>query len=355
MSGLGAWIVRLAVAALVFGGGFALWRADKAGQFRTLEPLALAECTQVPGVVGPEDLTVHRDDAIAFVSATDRRDAEARGGVWAYDLKPAKSDAPLLRELTADFEGTLRPHGLSLRRSHFDGDSLFVVNHPGGEAGEHTVEIFDWRARKLTHRKTVTDPLLVSPNDVVAIDGERFYATNDHGTGPGLGRTLDDLFGRKRSNVVYWDGESMRIVADGLGYANGINLSKDGSLVWVAATTEGAIHIYDRDKETGDLSHWHTEVLGTGVDNIEVDLHGSLWIGAHPKLLSFLRHAGDAEKLSPSEVLWYDPDRRLDPYVRPVYLDLGEELSGISVAAPFGSRVLMGSVFEPYLLVCQRG
>ncbi|MEM1245475.1 MAG: SMP-30/gluconolactonase/LRE family protein [Acidobacteriota bacterium] len=349
------WILRLLVVVILVAGGFALYRVDAAGQFRTLEPIALPSCTEVPGLVGPEDLTIHRDDAVALVSAVDRRDPEARGGIYAYELKPSRADAPLLVELTKDFEGDFRPHGLSLRRSPIDGDSVFVVNHPDGEAGPHTVEIFDWRSRRLTHRKTVTDPLLISPNDVLAVDGERFYATNDHGRGPGFSRKFGDLVGRRDSNVVYWDGESMRVVAEGLGYANGINMSKDGKIVWVAATTEGAIHIYDRDPETGDLSPWHVEVLGTGVDNIELDLHGSLWIGAHPKLLSFLGHAGDADKTSPSEVLWYDPDRRLDPYVRPVYLDLGEELSGISVAAPFGSRVLMGSVFEPFLLVCERG
>ncbi len=353
MKTLLAWCVRLLVLGAVAAVGFGVYTADRAGQFRTLEEVALPDCTEVPGLVGPEDLTIHRDGGIAFVSAIDRRDPEAVGGIWAYDLKPSSADAPLLRELTREFEGSLRPHGISLRRSPIDGDSLFVVNHPAD--GPDSIEIFDWDGRRLTHRQTVADPLLVSPNDVVAIDGERFYATNDHTSAPGLGRTLDDFLSRKRANVVYWDGSAMRVVADGIGYANGINMSKDRKVVWVAATTEGAIHIYDRDVDSGDLSLWHTEPFGTGVDNIELDLHGSLWIGAHPKLLSFMRHASDAGKLSPSEVLWYDPDRRLDPYVRPVYLDLGEQLSGISVAAPFGSRVLMGSVFEPFLLVCQRG
>ncbi len=348
------WAARVVGVVVAMGAAWGLFLADRAWQFRSLEETAL-DCTQVEGVTGPEDLTVHRDHALAFVSAYDRRAApgEEGGGIWAYDLKPSRQDAPLLRKLTDEFEGSLRPHGISLRRSAIDGDVLFVVNHP--EGGGHAVEVFDWRRPRLVHRTTVTDPLLVSPNDVVAVGTDRFYATNDHGTSAPRGQLLDDVLLRRRASVVYWDGAEMRVVADGLAYANGINVSKDGKLVWIASTTTGEVHTYDRDPETGDLSHWHTESLGTGVDNIEVDLHGSLWIAAHPKLLQFMRHARDAEKISASEVLWYDSEKRLDPYVRPVYLDLGEEISGVSVAAPFGSRVLMGSVFEPFLLVCERG
>jgi arylesterase/paraoxonase len=79
-----------------------------------------------------------------------------------------------------------------------------------------------------------------------------------------------------------------------------------------------------------------------------------LWIGAHPKLLSFLAHAGDEESLSPSQVLWVDPDVGFDPPVRDAFLDLGEDLSGSSVAAPWGSRLLIGSVFEEHFLDCER-
>jgi hypothetical protein len=49
-----------------------------------------------------------------------------------------------------------------------------------------------------------------------------------------------------------------------------------------------------------------------------------------------------------------DPDQAIDPPVRDVFLSLGEDLSGSSVAAPFGSRLLIGSVFEQHFLDCER-
>ena len=52
----------------------------------------------------------------------------------------------------------------------------------------------------------------------------------------------------------------------------------------------------------------------------------------------------------------FDPERTYDPFVRTVWLDpTGEQLSGASVVAPWGDRLLIGQVFEPRILVCHDG
>ena len=43
-----------------------------------------------------------------------------------------------------------------------------------------TIEIFLLQDDQLVHQKTVSDPALVSPNDLVAVGPEQFYVTNDH-------------------------------------------------------------------------------------------------------------------------------------------------------------------------------
>jgi arylesterase/paraoxonase len=324
---------------------------QRAGQWKELVPVALPRCEQVGGVPGPEDITIERKSGIAFISSFDRRAALAgnprRGGIFAYDLGSTGS-AP--RELTADFADDFSPHGLSLYVGD-EGAFLHVVNHP---PSGHAIEIFEWRDGALEHRETVESELLVSPNDVVATGPRTFYATNDHRHTAGLGRVLEDYLQREESNVVHFDGETMRVAATGIGYANGINMSEDGQEVYVAGTTRGRLHVYARDADTSELQPVEVLELGTGVDNIEVDRHGMLWIGAHPKLLSFLAHARDAGELSPSQVLWVHPDQALDPPVRTAFLSLGEDLSGSSVGAPWGSRLLIGAVFEPHLLDCER-
>lgn len=342
-------VVVLLIVALLAGLGVS-WLMERAGQFKQLEPVELP-CREVGGMPGPEDVTIHRGSGTAFVSSFDRRAAlrgePRRGAVFAYDLN-APGQPP--RELTAGFAGELRPHGLSL----WSGDAgtfLHVVNHP---PEGHSIEIFEWLEGRLEHRETVRDELLVSPNDVLATGPRTFYASNDHGHTEGLARMLEEYLQREQSNVVRFDGETMRVAASGIGYANGIAMSPDGQEVYVAGTTRGRLHVFARDAATGALDPVDVLELGTGLDNIEVDRHGMLWVAAHPKLLSFVAHSRDPAEHSPSEVLWVHPDQALDPPVRTVYRSLGEEVSGASVGAPWGSRLLVGSVFEPHLLDCER-
>ncbi|MCC5866270.1 MAG: SMP-30/gluconolactonase/LRE family protein [Wenzhouxiangella sp.] len=150
----------------------------------------------------------------------------------------------------------------------------------------------------------MSDALLISPNDVIAIDHERFYFTNDHGSPPGFRRTLEGYLRLPWSNVVYFDGEVFRVAAEGLTYANGINLSPDGRHLYVAEVTRSRVREYRRDPATGRLEEKRRLNIGFGVDNIEVDpVSGDLWIGGHVKLLSFVRHMNSPAVPAPSQVV----------------------------------------------------
>jgi arylesterase/paraoxonase len=157
------------------------------------------------------------------------------------------------------------------------------------------------------------------------------------------------------SNVLFYDGTAFSEAAEGLGYANGINISPDGRTVYVCAVTERSLHVYDRNPATNALAHRIKIKLGTGVDNVEVDPEGGLWIGAHPKLLSFVKHSEDPAALSPSQVLHLSPRADGGFEIEEVYLNRGEELSASSVAAVRASRLLIGGVFDPKFLDCRMG
>ena len=347
------WILRIVavVAVLVIGWGLFLYA--ESGQFRELEPLSPGPCAQITGAPGAEDIEIDRERGLAILSSDDRRRAAAgekdTGGLFVYDLRGDGSSA---EPIGHDFAGELKPHGIYLLEAGAGTPSLlFVVNHA---ADQHTIEVFDWDGETLEHRRTYEHELLVSPNDVAAIDETRFYVTNDHGAASDTGKLIEDFLRLGRGSVVYFDGDQAREVASGIAYANGVAINPQATVVYVASTTEGELRRYGRDEETGDLELIEAQSLGTGLDNIEVDRHGNLWIAAHPHLMSFMRHAGNPSTPSPSEVLWVDPLRNLDPSVRPVWLDLGTELSGASVALPFGGRFVVGSVFEEHFLVCSR-
>jgi arylesterase/paraoxonase len=345
------WAVLILVLVLI-GAGWFVNLLSSAGQFKIIEPHFAGECRQVTGAVGPEDITIHPGTGVAYISASDRRAViqgqPANGAIYAYDLNSA---SPELIHLTPTAGRDFNPHGISLYVGQNGRDSLFVVNH---EDGRQRIEIYDLRDGKLVHRKTIADPALVSPNDIVAVGPDKFYVSNDHRYTAGFKQMLENYLQLKLSNVVYYDGSRFSEVASGIGYANGLNVSADGKVLYLCAVTEGALHIYNRDVASGKLAFRQKIELGTGVDNIERDSDGGLWIGAHPQLFTFIQHAQDPAKVSPSQIIHLKPNPAGEYDIEEVYLNRGEEISASSVAAVYKNRMLVGAVFDPKFLDCKR-
>jgi len=321
-----------------------------AGEFKTLKPRFDGHRQKISGAVGAEDITIHQQTGMAFISSSDRRalfrGGKTRGAIYAYNLNSETSE---LKNLTKDFNTDLHPHGISLYLGENGAVSLFVVNHrPDGEC----VELFDYRDSTLVHRESIRGELMTSPNDVVAVGPRSFYVTNDHGNVSALGRTVEEYLQLERSYVLYYDGQDFKKVAQDMAYANGINASRDGKMIYVAACVGLKINLYARDLVSGNLTLKNELQLGTGVDNIELDAAGNLWIAAHPQLLTFTRHAKDSTKHSPSEILKISPASNGAFNIEQIYLNEGEEISGSSVGAVFENKLLIGSVFENYFLMC---
>lgn len=350
----------LIVVALIIGAVSVLgWRfLAAAGYFTAIKQEVAAQCTTIPSPPGPEDIQIDRARGLAFVAASDRRafmagNKAARGGIYTIDLT-APSDQWSLHPVTASEPADFHPHGIGLYAGPDGMRRLFAVNHRA--AGGHSIEIFDIAADgMLTHVKTVEDPLLVSPNDVVAVGPEAFYATNDHGTSNPTKAMIDDLLLNRNANIVYYDGKTMRVVGDTLSFANGINISADGKTVYATEFLGLSLHIYTRDIATGALTPRDYTPLGTGLDNIDVEEDGSLLIAAHPKITAMIAHASDPKKLSPSQVIRVELSPNGDGgRAGTIYLNLGEQLSGSSVAAGYRDLMLIGNVFDPKILVCKQ-
>ncbi len=345
-------VLGLVVAALLVGvGAFVVDLLADAGAFRRIEPRFEGSCRPVAGPLGPEDIEVDRETGLAYVSSADFRALAAgrptSGAIYSFD--PGGGAGPV--RLETDLEGPFNPHGISLWRQ--EGElRLFAVSHLGG--GQSRVEVFAVEAGRLRHLRTVSDPSMVSPNDVAAAGPDRFYFTNDGGSRPDSAmRTVESYLRLPWASVVYFDGDRARSVVEGLVYANGVALSADGGTVYVAESSGRRLSSYSRDPETGGLALRDERRFQTGLDNISVAADGSVWIAAHPKLLDFVAHAEDPSRLSPSQVLRVPvADGRLgEP--EEVYLGDGRELSGSSVAAPLEGRFLVGAVFEHHFLDCR--
>jgi arylesterase/paraoxonase len=336
-----AWIGLGLVVALI---GFALDSMRHAGELTGLTPVRL-DCRAVPGVIGPEDITVDRARKVAYISATDSRSFMAnRRGVGALYRYGLGDTAPTLIYTRTD--GSFRPHGISLLSDQNGPDLLYVINHPTNES--HTIEVFEIDANGARQVQTLRDPLLVSPNDLVAVNRDELYVANDHAIGRGPGQLWDEALRRERAQIVHIRSGVSRVLVSDLAYANGVNAKPDGSVVYVAESTGRRMRAYQRTASTGDLKLLKTIELGMGPDNIELAANGDLYIAGHPKLITFLRHAANAQVLSPSEVVRVANDK-----VERVYLDLGSGISGSSVAAPLDNHLLIGAVFADHLLDCK--
>lgn len=360
------WPLLLGAALLLLAGRL-LYTVWVAGELRSVESRGIDRCVRLPGIVGGEDIALDRGAAggegVFWIAADDRR-AAAAGTPQPGRLYRLAATAVAAEDVTPELAVEFHPHGLSVARlpsRSAEGQTglMLVVNHRAGGVFDtrgdaiERFQIFD--DARLRHDASVQDPLLIAMNDVAALPDGRFYTTLDHGEPSGPLRKVEDFARMPWSGVAYWDGERARRVASGLRYANGIALSADGGTVYVAATSDGAVVRYDRDPSDGSLRERARIACGTGVDNIDVAADGSLWLGAHPKLVTFLRHAGDASVPSPSQVLRIAPERgNCDVVVQ----DDGRLFSGSAAAAALPlaigeTRVLVGPVFAPHLLDCR--
>ena len=319
-----------------------------AGVFKTIEAINAQQCHVIDGIVGAEDMTFIPGTNMAFVSAYDRRieradpTAKISGGIYLYDL-----DAQDLIKVSPEVND-FKPHGISLYQGEQGEIRLFVVDHANQQ---HQVQIFEYKNQSLTLLRTILAPEMISPNDIVAVGPEQFYVSNDHGFVTGIMRTLEDYLMLPLSNVLYFDGEQTQEVASGLAYANGMNVDASGTRIYVAGVTSLSLYVYERDLKSNALTLIEKINTGTGVDNIELDEKGDLWIGAHPQLLKFVAHSKQSENRSASQVIKIKAsDGSFD--METVYQNNGDPISGSSVAAVKGQRMLIGSVFDPIMLDC---
>ncbi len=345
-------LVGLGVLLLALAGFIVKTLAD-AGQFKHLTPHFAGRCAPVSGMPGAEDITFHPTLGYAYVSSDDRRATQAgrpvQGGIYRYD--PGSDAPPVL--LTGAFPHPFHPHGIGLFVAPDGTQTLYVVNHAA--PGQNQVERFEVGADgMLVHRQTVRDAALVSPNDVVGVDAERFYVTNDHHFPPGALQVVEDYLQLALGNVLYFDSKGFREVVRDTAYANGINRSADGRTVYLAQSVGRSLTVYTRDADSGALMEPRTIPLETGPDNIELDAQGHLWLGTHPKLLDFAAHANDISGATraPAQVLRLKPSGALLE-TEEVFLDDGRQTAGSAVAAVSGKWMLLGPVFEKDLLRCE--
>ena len=222
--------------------------------------------------------------------------------------------------------------------------------------------------------ETVISELMYSLNDVHPVSPTAFYATNDHRFGalkhPFL-TILCDTLKLRISSIMYYekDGQGIArssLVCEDKAFLNGI--VGRGKYIYVAETLAGAMHIFERVGQTGELELKDTIRTDTKVDNVAIDESGEhLYVGAHPKELEFVFHAMDEKHPSPSEVVQIKLQpggsafarEKLKAVTEKIYISdgtdrvVGAGISASSVAIKHKGKLLIGGVFDSHMVLCQ--
>lgn len=325
----------------------------KGGVFVKIAPHFAGTCQSVPLPGSAEDIQVDRAAGIAYLSVLDRRAVlagqDVHGTILKVDLNAESLGAVAgVSNAPPDF----RPHGLSLYTADDGSQRLFAISHPADKP--HTVEIFERGADGLfAHLETIHNPLLVNPNAIVAVGPRQFYVANYSGRPRGMARFFEIYFRRALSEIVYFDGDAMRAVDEPIALGTGIAASADRGRIYVSEASARRLRVYARDSETGDLALVEYVDIKAAGDNVNVAEDGGIWIAAHPKPYRLLKHIQNPAIKAPTQILRVAADPQTEDRVTEVYLDDGDEISAGTVAAVLGQRLLIGSLTDHKILVCQ--
>lgn len=346
-------LITIGILVLVIGGS-TFWMLYRSGAFREIKPHFAGRCEAVPLPGSSEDIQVDRERGMAYLSVIDRKSIvegkDAQGTVMRVDLNTrpfAAVDALLSRP------SSLRPHGLSLYVGADGVRRLFVINHGRDRGGDsEAVELFiETAPGEFSHVETFHGRALNSPNDLVAVGPRQFYVANDKALGGAFAGILQ-MAGIGASPLSYFDGGQARDVLTDIASGGGINAAPDYRTLYIAETTGKRLRIVDRG-EDGSVSERMRVELDTAPDNIDVAADGSLWVAGHANTLALVRHFIGGTP-APSQVWRVALGPGAAASVEELYLDDGKQISAGSVGATWDKLLLIGSITERKILICER-
>lgn len=326
----------------------------RGGAFNEASSIAPGECTPLLLDLGSaEDIEPDYDVHEVLLSVIDRRGIVQGRPVTGNVLRMSLAgQEPVIGPALEQIPDSFRPHGMSLVVNPDGSRTLFVINHasPLGEA----IEVFEKLPGQdlFTHIDSLSDETLVEPNDIVGLGRRQFYVANDSGASNGLEQAAEMLFAVGLSPLTWFDGKSFTIPVDDLKSSGGINVNLSTRQLYVGETMGKSIRVYDLD-EAGKVSGLHSMIaLDTAPDNISVAPDGTIWVANHMNTLALVRHFTDASSIAPTQVQTIKAAGDSWGEARTIYENAGDAISAGSVAVPLRDKLVIGSITDPKILVC---
>ena len=323
------------------------------GALREIQNVTPPECKRIESPQGSiEDLQIDKTNNTVILSVLDRRakvqGEKVTGTISALDLTKHSLTNSVILNGPQDFQ----PHGLSLF-NHVDGTkTLHVINH--SEQNGELIEVFRKlpTQRNFFHLKTLSSPLLISPNDIIAIGPQSFYVANDSGATSIIERIAELIFSDGISPLLYFNGNNFVIAKDDLRSSSGINFISERNLLVVGETAGRTIRLYQLTSDGTIESEVMRLPIDGAVDNIDADADGNLWIANHIDTWSLTKSFLNKSFKSPTQIQKIVLNDDFSYKINTIYENNGKQISAGSIGAMHNNIVLIGSITEKQILAC---
>lgn len=337
-SGLKTILFLLAVIIILLFGGKTVFDA---GEFDTIWEHPLPDC-RILALAGAEDMTLVDEQKRVLISAGDRQGLAPgqKSGVYLYE----GSGSPMLIHATEGY-----PQGISSIETELGTRVFLVVHKPQGDV----VQILEWKSSQLIVVKEIDFKGVGTLNGIVAIDSEKFFVTQELGMGNRIGQEAEKVLRLPLGKLWLYDGKSPRVAKDSLLYPNGLALSPDRKILYLASMLGRSLIVFDYEPTTFSVKWRDQYALRTAPDNLKW-AGERLLIGAHPQLLHLMAHSLNALRFkAPSQLIALDglPGK---PTIVELHSSKDGLLSAVTTGVFLKDRVIMGAVFDKGVLDCAK-
>lgn len=292
---------------------------------------------------GSEDMT-HIGNGTVLISSGFQLEGISKGYIKALSVSDNTVTTMNISNAPDRSDFLNSPHGLSVWKDPHSGISyLYIISHATVECVE-VFEIID--STEIKYLKTITDASFTFMNDLVVVGLDKFYITKFAQYRENTKYQLE-MFSRWRSGkVLFYDGNKARSVMSGLNHPNGINISPDGMMIYLAEWGFKTLRAYSR-KSTNNLHETWIYNIESGIDNIEVDpVTGDLWIGSHPIVWRTIDPIGIFGATHAAQVLHVKLVDNAVSEIEEVFADDGDFIAGTSSATVVSGKLVIGTVFD---------
>ena len=294
---------------------------------------------------GPEDIALDTINGMERIiaSCSERRTSDhSRNGFYEYAIATQKLTKLPIEGLPESV--LLRPHGIDIVLVN-GVKTLYCVNHEKNAeafppAGRQSILVFELLDDKVVFKQQLTNPLIISPNDVCTDNKGGIFVSIDSGK---IGSKWEKLMALKHSFVLHFDGEKWGQVGDKLRYANGVGV-KNGR-IYITGAQEKNIFSYKIESD-GSYSDKQEYSTMKGNDNITF-VDDKLVTTAHLDFLKFLKHVKNGDEPSPCAVYSMDLKTHV---IDTLYLDNGTVMSAASTGLVYKGNLYASQIFNPFII-----